>query len=73
VKGCFAVWVIVTTFLLEGEVSGSNQRYQAMCDRFAPFYDFSTWLYSRWKGMSVEGRLRGYLDEIECSHPKGKM
>ncbi len=50
---------------LEGEVSGSNRRYQAMYDRFAQFYDFSTWLYSRWKGMSVETRLREYLDELE--------
>jgi ubiquinone/menaquinone biosynthesis C-methylase UbiE len=55
----------IPIFLLKGEVSGSNQRYQAMYDRFAPFYDFSTWLYSRWKGMSVETRLREYLDELE--------
>ncbi len=55
----------IPIFLLEGEVSGSNQRYQAMYDRFARFYDFSTWLYSRWKGMSVEARLREYLDELE--------
>ncbi len=55
----------IPIFLLEGEVSGSNQKYQAMYDRFAPFYDFSTWLYSRLKGMSVETRLREYLDELE--------
>jgi ubiquinone/menaquinone biosynthesis C-methylase UbiE len=55
----------IPIFLPEGEVSGSNQRYQAMYDRFAPFYDLSTWLYSRWKGMSVEARLREYLDELE--------
>lgn len=53
--------------LLEGEVSGSNKRYQAMYDRFALSYDFSTWLYSRWKGMSVEARLRKYLDELEVT------
>lgn len=53
--------------LLEAEVSGANQRYQAMYDRFAPFYDFSTWLYSRWKGMTVEARLREYLDELEVA------
>jgi ubiquinone/menaquinone biosynthesis C-methylase UbiE len=51
--------------LLEGEVSGSNRRYQGMYDRFAPFYDFTTGLYARWKGMSVEVRLREYLDELE--------
>ncbi len=55
----------IPIFLLEGEVSGSNQRYQAMYDRFAPFYDFTTWLYSCWKGTSVEARLREYLDELE--------
>jgi ubiquinone/menaquinone biosynthesis C-methylase UbiE len=55
----------ITVFILEGEVSGQNQKYQAIYDRFALFYDFSTWLYSRWKGMSVEARLREYLDELE--------
>ena len=55
----------IPIFLLQGELSGSNQRYQARYDRFARFYDFSTWLYSRWKGISVEARLREYLDELE--------
>jgi ubiquinone/menaquinone biosynthesis C-methylase UbiE len=55
----------IPNFLLDGETSGSNQRYQRMYDRIAPFYDFSTWLYSRWKGMKVEARLREYLDELE--------
>jgi len=55
----------IPVFLLEDEVFGSNRRYRAMYDRFAPFYDLSTWLYSRWKGMSVEARLREYLDELE--------
>ena len=55
----------ISIFLLDGEVSGSNQKYQTMYDRFASFYDLSTWLYSRWKGMSVETRLREYLDELE--------
>ncbi len=48
----------IPIFLRDGELSGLNQRYQAMYDRYARFYDFSTWLYSRWKGMSVEARLR---------------
>ena len=55
----------IPIFLVPGETSGANQRYQAMYDRIAPFYDISTWLYSRWKGMSVEARLREYLDELE--------
>ncbi len=55
----------IPIFLREGEVSGANHKYQAMYDRFAPFYDFSTWLYSRLKGMTVEARLREYLDELE--------
>jgi ubiquinone/menaquinone biosynthesis C-methylase UbiE len=55
----------IPVFVLEGEVSGVNRRYQRLYDRFAPFYDFSTWLYSRWKGMSVAARLREYLDELE--------
>jgi ubiquinone/menaquinone biosynthesis C-methylase UbiE len=50
---------------LEGEASGSNKRYQDLYNRIAPFYDLSTWMYSRWKGMSVETRLREYLDELE--------
>ena len=50
-----------------GEASGSNKRYQTLYDRIAPAYDFSTWLYSRWKGMSVETRLRTYLDELEVT------
>lgn len=62
---CFPIRDNIPVFLFDGDVSGSNQRYQAMYDRFAPFYDFSTWLYSRWKGMSVEARLREYLDELE--------
>ena len=55
----------IPVFLQEGEVSGANQHYQSMYDRFAPFYDFSTWAYSVFKGMSVETRLREYLDELE--------
>ncbi|MFZ5911244.1 MAG: methyltransferase domain-containing protein [Chloroflexota bacterium] len=55
----------IPIFLLDGEVSGLNQRYQAMYDRSALFYDFSTWAYSLWKGVSVEARLREYLDELE--------
>jgi ubiquinone/menaquinone biosynthesis C-methylase UbiE len=55
----------IPIFLLEGEVSGPNRKYQALYDRFARFYDLSTWLYSRWKGASVESRLREYLDELE--------
>lgn len=55
----------IPIFYCKGDVFGSNQRYQAMYDCFAPFYDFSTWLYSRWKGMSTEARLREYLDELE--------
>jgi ubiquinone/menaquinone biosynthesis C-methylase UbiE len=50
---------------LQSEVSGSNKRYQALYNRIAPFYDLITFLYSRWKGMSVENRLREYLDELE--------
>lgn len=57
----------IPVFLSDGEVSGSNRKYQAMYDRFAPFYDLSTWLYSRWKGMNVEARLREYLDELEVT------
>jgi SAM-dependent methyltransferase len=55
----------IPIFLREGEASGSNRKYQTMYDRFAPFYDFSTWLYSRWKRIDVEARLREYLDELE--------
>ncbi len=55
----------IPIFLLENEVSGSNRRYQTLYDRMARFYDFSTWLYARWKGKSVEARLREYLDELE--------
>jgi len=58
----------IPVFLLESEISGSNRKnIQAMYDRMARFYDFSTWLYSRWKGMSVEARLREYLDELEVA------
>jgi ubiquinone/menaquinone biosynthesis C-methylase UbiE len=57
----------IPIFLQENDVSGSNRRYQALYDRMARFYDFSTWLYSRWKGMSVEARLREYLDELEVA------
>jgi len=55
----------IPNFLLEGEVSGSNQKYQAMYNRSAPFYDFSTWVYSFLKKTSTETRLREYLDELE--------
>ena len=43
----------IPVFIPDGSITGSNLRYQAMYDRFAPFYDFSTWAYSIWKGMSV--------------------
>ena len=52
---------------LEGEASGSNKRYQTLYNRIAPIYDLATGLYSRWKGMSVEARLREYLDELEVN------
>jgi ubiquinone/menaquinone biosynthesis C-methylase UbiE len=55
----------IPDFLNHQEVTGSDLRYQSMYDRFAPFYDFSTWAYSTWKGMGVESRLREYLDELE--------
>jgi ubiquinone/menaquinone biosynthesis C-methylase UbiE len=55
----------ISIFLDDVQVSGSNKRYQVLYDRMAPFYDVSTWLYSRWKRMSVEERLREYLDELE--------
>ena len=55
----------IPIFLNEGEVSGNNQRYQSLYNRMAPFYDASTWIYSHWKGMKVETRLREYLDELE--------
>jgi ubiquinone/menaquinone biosynthesis C-methylase UbiE len=57
----------IPVFLSDEEVSGSNRRYQTLYDHFAPFYDLSTWLYSRWKGMNVEARLREYLDELEVT------
>jgi uncharacterized protein YbaR (Trm112 family) len=57
----------IPIFLKEGEVSGPNQKYQAMYDRFAPFYDFMTGTFSRLKGVSVEARLREYLDELEVN------
>lgn len=55
----------IPIFLLEGEVSGSNQRSQAMYDHIAPFYELSIWLHSRRKGMSVETRWGEYLDELK--------
>ena len=61
----FAVCDGIPVFLGEGQVSGANQKYQVLYDRMARFYDFSTWLYSHWKGMTVESRLREYLDELE--------
>ena len=57
----------IPIFLKEGEVSGSNKKYQTLYDRFAPFYDFSAGMFSRWKGMSVETRLREYLDVLEIA------
>jgi len=55
----------IPIFIPSESVTGSNRRYQAMYDRFAPFYDFSTWAYSLWKGMSVRSRLGEYLNELE--------
>ncbi len=55
----------IPVFFEAADVSGLNKRYQALYDRFAPFYDLSTWAYSRWKGLSVEARLREYLGELE--------
>lgn len=55
----------IPSFLQPEDVSGSNLKYQAMYDRFAPFYDFSTWAYSVWKGGGTKARLSEYLDELE--------
>lgn len=55
----------IPIFLNKTDASGSNKKYQRMYDRLARFYDLSTWLYSRWKGMSVETRLKEYLGELE--------
>ncbi len=55
----------IPIFLRKGEVSGPDQRYQAMYDHIAPLYDPLTWLYARWKGMSVEARWQAYIDELE--------
>jgi ubiquinone/menaquinone biosynthesis C-methylase UbiE len=57
----------IPLFLPEGGVSGSNRRYQTLYDRIAPFYDLSTRFFAWWKGMSVETRLREYLDELEIA------
>ena len=57
----------IPVFLPEGEISGSNRKYQVLYDRFAPFYDLTTGLYAHWKGMSVAVRLREYLDELEVT------
>jgi ubiquinone/menaquinone biosynthesis C-methylase UbiE len=57
----------IPVFLREGAITGSNRKYQVLYDRMARFYDFSTWMYSRWKGMRVEARLREYLDELEVA------
>lgn len=55
----------IPVFLREEEVTGSNRRYQALYDRIAPFYDLLTSLGARFRGMTVETRLREYLDELE--------
>lgn len=55
----------IPVFLRDGEVTGMNRHYQANYDRFARFYDLSTWLYSCWKGTSTPARLREYLDKLE--------
>ncbi len=57
----------IPIFLHEGDISGANQRYQKMYDLFAPFYDFSTWLYAHWKGIRVEACVREYL-AAEAGH-----
>jgi len=61
----FPIHEHIPIFLNETDASGSNKKYQKMYDRLARFYDLSTWLYSHWKGMRVEARLREYLDELE--------
>ncbi|HUI87987.1 MAG TPA: methyltransferase domain-containing protein [Anaerolineales bacterium] len=62
---CFPIREGIPIFLDDQQVTGSNRKYQSLYDRLAPVYDFSTWAYSRWKGMKVEARLREYLDELE--------
>lgn len=64
---CYPVRDGIPMFLAPGEVSGLNLQYQASYDRFAPFYDFSSWVYSCWKGKSTEARLREYLDKLEIN------
>jgi len=55
----------IPVFLAGGAVEGPNARYQQLYDRFAPFYDFSTWLYAKLKSGAEAARRKTYLDLLE--------
>lgn len=55
----------IPVFVRPDDVAGLNFKYQTLYNRIARFYDLSTWLYARFKGISEESRLREYLDELE--------
>jgi ubiquinone/menaquinone biosynthesis C-methylase UbiE len=61
----FSIQDGIPLFINPDDVTGSNRRYQALYNRFAPVYDLATTLFARLKGASVETRLREYLDELE--------
>jgi len=58
----------IPVFLTRGAVEGPNARYQEMYDRFAPFYDFSTWLYAKLKSGAEAARRKTYLDLLEVNN-----
>jgi len=55
----------IPVFIPSGAVEGPNARYQAMYDRFAPFYDVATRLYAWWKSGAEATRRKAYLDLLE--------
>jgi ubiquinone/menaquinone biosynthesis C-methylase UbiE/uncharacterized protein YbaR (Trm112 family) len=58
----------IPVFLGEGEVQGSNLRYQRQYDRLAPIYDLASALYMVYSRMSPRARRMEYLRELTVAN-----
>jgi ubiquinone/menaquinone biosynthesis C-methylase UbiE len=55
-------------FLNQISLTGNNEKYQKMYDRFAGYYDFATKLYALLKGGSERKRVMQYLQYLNINN-----
>jgi len=55
----------IPVFLEDADITGQNEKYQKLYDRFAGFYDLGIGLFAFLKSGGLEKRRREYLNELE--------